>query len=304
MAVSPIVVRSALDEVIRLTATLPDPHESLLYVKAVPVDAMQRAGGSRPLDGLPFRLEAVLDDWDGGTPRTRASIASWAATWAASWCRWRHEDPGVRPDGDALAWLADNLEWAQENWPAMDEFAEELGEVRRRLREAHGLDPISSGRPCPVCDGTLVHEVTDDGVRLLGNIGAIARTATAFDAAGLVLLDSNLTSVFDRRLTRASRALNFALPIVLADRREFLAFADARPVVLLDRGGACTLERSLSAPHPVALVMGSERTGASEEIEAAAAVRCEIPISGRVESLNVSVAAGIALYARSRARRG
>ena len=145
-----------------------------------------------------------------------------------------------------------------------------------------------------------------DGVRLLGNIGAIARTATAFDAAGLVLLDSNLTSVFDRRLTRASRALNFALPIVLADRREFLAFAedDARPVVLLDRGGACTLERSLSAPHPVALVMGSERTGASEEIEAAAAVRCEIPISGRVESLNVSVAAGIALYARSRARRG
>lgn len=165
LAVSPIVVRSALDEVIRLTATLPDPHESLLYVKAVPVDAMQRAGGSRPLDGLPFRLEAVLDDWDGGTPRTRASIASWAATWAASWCRWRHEDPGVRPDGNALAWLADNLEWAQENWPAMDEFAEELGEVRRRLREAHGLDPISSGRPCPVCDGTLVHEVTDDGVR-------------------------------------------------------------------------------------------------------------------------------------------
>ena len=97
LAVSPIVVRSALDEVIRLTATLPDPHESLLYVKAVPVDAMQRAGGSRPLDGLPFRLGAVLDDWDGGTPRTRASIASWAATWAASWCRWRHEDPGVRP---------------------------------------------------------------------------------------------------------------------------------------------------------------------------------------------------------------
>ena len=165
-------------------------------------------------------------------------------------------------------------------------FAVAKAPRRRRLEDLRGAD--------------------GDGVRLLGNIGAIARTATAFDAAGLVLLDSNLTSVFDRRLTRASRALNFALPIVLADRREFLAFAedDARPVVLLDRGGTGTLERSLSAPHPVALVMGSERTGASEEIEAAAAVRCEIPISGRVESLNVSVAAGIALYARSRARRG
>ncbi|MFC2802351.1 MAG: TrmH family RNA methyltransferase [Peptidiphaga sp.] len=170
-------------------------------------------------------------------------------------------------------------------------FAVAKAPRRRRLEDLRGAD------------GDVV---ALDGVRLLGNIGAIARTATAFDAAGLVLLDSNLTSVFDRRLTRASRALNFALPIVLADRREFLAFAedDARPVVLLDRGGACTLERSLSAPHPVALVMGSERTGASEEIEAAAAVRCEIPISGRVESLNVSVAAGIALYARSRARRG
>ena len=168
-------------------------------------------------------------------------------------------------------------------------FAVAKAPRRRRLEDLRGAD------------GDVV---ALDGVRLLGNIGAIARPATAFDAAGL--LDSNLTSVFDRRLTRASRALNFALPIVLADRREFLAFAedDARPVVLLDRGGACTLERSLSAPHPVALVMGSERTGASEEIEAAAAVRCEIPISGRVESLNVSVAAGIALYARSRARRG
>ena len=47
---------------------------------------------------------------------------------------------------------------------------------------------------------------------------------------------------------------------------------------------------------PVALVMGAEDTGISPEILALADVRAAIPQFGRIESLNVSVAAGVMMY--------
>ena len=46
----------------------------------------------------------------------------------------------------------------------------------------------------------------------------------------------------------------------------------------------------------IALVLGTEGAGLTPAVEAAADVRVRIPISGRVDSLNVAVAAGIALY--------
>ena len=53
-------------------------------------------------------------------------------------------------------------------------------------------------------------------------------------------------------------------------------------------------------PERLLIVFGSEKTGSSPEIEQAATLRVRIPIDERVESLNVSAAAGITLYNRIR----
>ena len=139
-----------------------------------------------------------------------------------------------------------------------------------------------------------------DGVRLPGNIGAIARTANALGAAGIVLLNSGLVSPVDRRLIRASRGTVFSLPVILAARADVIDYCDSRslPIVSLAADALEPIEAIRTFSSRIAIVMGSERHGPSPEIEAVAAAKAAIPMTSAVESLNVSVAAGIALYTR------
>jgi TrmH family RNA methyltransferase len=141
-----------------------------------------------------------------------------------------------------------------------------------------------------------------DGVRLAGNIGAIVRSACAFDAAGVILIASGLRNVFDRRLIRASRGLAFSIPIIPASYHELAGFlrAEGIPLASLDADADLPLSAISGSSKRIALLMGSERTGASPDLERLADWRCSVPMSQRVESLNVSVAAGIAVYERRR----
>jgi TrmH family RNA methyltransferase len=139
-----------------------------------------------------------------------------------------------------------------------------------------------------------------DGVRLVGNIGAIVRTACALGAAGVVLLDSGLRTPLDRRLVRASRGLVFATPVVLATRAQLLEFVrrEGLPIATLSADAARPLSAIGAVGMRLALVLGGERRGVSSELDSLAGRRYAIPMGRDVESLNVSVAAAIALYAR------
>jgi TrmH family RNA methyltransferase len=137
-----------------------------------------------------------------------------------------------------------------------------------------------------------------DGVRLVGNIGAITRTACALSAAGVVVVDSGLRSVLDRRLIRASRGLVFATHVVLAGRSECADFVRAEQLtaVSLEADAVEPLASIRVVDERLALILGGERTGVSSELAALTTHRYAIPMNAKVESLNVSVAAGIALY--------
>lgn len=137
-----------------------------------------------------------------------------------------------------------------------------------------------------------------DGVRLVGNIGAITRTACALGASGVVLVDSGLRTIFDRRLIRSSRGLVFATSVVTATRRECVEFLGEEHVTVaaLSADAVEPLRSIRSVPGRLALLMGGEREGVSSELDALTTHRYAIPMSPDVESLNVSVAAGIALY--------
>lgn len=173
------------------------------------------------------------------------------------------------------------------------------GEKRARIFALAEAPRVARLDDLSARDGDIV---VLDGVRLVGNIGAITRTSAGFSAAGLVLLESGLWNVFDRRLIRASRGLVFALPVVLATADEFAEY------VLRERISVGTLAanatESLESVHRIrwrmALVLGSERSGLSEELNGIASYKYSIPMSPDLESLNVSVSAGIALYERSR----
>ena len=134
-----------------------------------------------------------------------------------------------------------------------------------------------------------------DGVQDPGNVGTIARTALAFGAAGMIALPGTADLTNPKTVRGAMGAL-FQLPHCHADDGATVEFLASRQVDLwvttLD-GDA--IDR-LDAGRGIALVFGNEGAGVRDELARHAARRVSIPIQAAADSLNVAVAAGIALY--------
>jgi TrmH family RNA methyltransferase len=141
--------------------------------------------------------------------------------------------------------------------------------------------------------------VTLDGVQDPGNVGTILRSALGLGATGAAALKGT-ADLTNSKVLRAAMGASFCLPVVVATPEEFVAWAKLQRTELwiADRSGEPVHRlppRSADRP-PVALVLGNEGAGVSPPLEAAAHRRVAIPLAGRVESLNVAVAAGILLY--------
>jgi tRNA G18 (ribose-2'-O)-methylase SpoU len=141
-----------------------------------------------------------------------------------------------------------------------------------------------------------------EDLSISGNIGNIIRTSLALDLGGMILLNMDPLDLYDRRLIRASRGYIFSFPIMTASTQEFLEYSKANNETLLvtAMGAQKTVDEIASIPERLLIVFGSEKEGASPEIERAATLQVRIPINEKVESLNVSAAAGITLYNRIR----
>jgi TrmH family RNA methyltransferase len=139
-----------------------------------------------------------------------------------------------------------------------------------------------------------------EGVAIAGNAGAIVRTAAALSAGAVVLLDADPRFLRDRRFIRASRGHVFSLPVVTARTADILRFRDRhRWLLVAARPGAKRDVRDLSTiDDRVIVAFGGEKTGCSRPLLDAADAQVAIPIDPQVESLNVSVAAGIVLHCR------
>lgn len=139
-----------------------------------------------------------------------------------------------------------------------------------------------------------------DGVSLMGNIGAVIRSASAFGATGVIIVNTPLQSAFDRRLIRASRGLVFKLPVVMTSTSKLLDFCrDGQISLLTTSADATTPVNELAfVSNRLALVFGAEKYGCSQELCQKASYHVGISIQNTVESLNLSVAASIVLYCR------
>lgn len=130
------------------------------------------------------------------------------------------------------------------------------------------------------------------------NVGAIMRSAAAFDACCIVTQDRHAPPESGTLAKSASGALE-VLPWVrvvnLARALEEIAEAGYWRIGL-DGGGEATLGEALPA-GPVALVLGAEGDGMRHNITQHCDAIAKLPISEAMESLNVSNAAAIALYA-------
>lgn len=137
------------------------------------------------------------------------------------------------------------------------------------------------------------------------NLGAVIRSVAAFGGDGVIIPERRSASV-TAVAWRTSAGTAARLPVARATNitrtvKEFQK--NGYQVVGLDAGGDHTLDTYEGGTDPVVIVIGSEGKGISRLVSDTCDVLMSIPMTGWVESLNASVAAGSVLSEFARQRR-
>lgn len=135
-----------------------------------------------------------------------------------------------------------------------------------------------------------------------GNIGTMIRTAVAAGYS-IVATIKGTADIYSPKVLRASAGMIFGISVVeLADTEEFkklVSRLDKKIVVTDPREGDPYYECYLT--NDIALVIGNEGNGISDEIMESSDVRVNIPMQGEVESLNAAICASLLMYEAIRA---
>ena len=132
-----------------------------------------------------------------------------------------------------------------------------------------------------------------DRIRDPGNLGTLLRTAAAAGVQA-VFLPPETTDAFAPKVVRSGMGAHFRLPIQTMKWEKIRRETKNLQVYLADMDGTSCWETDLRGP--LALIVGSESEGASEEARELVTQKISIPMSGNIESLNAGVAGSVLMF--------
>ena len=136
-----------------------------------------------------------------------------------------------------------------------------------------------------------------------GNIGALLRTA---DAANIdaVIIANPLTDLYNPNIIRSSVGGVFTVPLATGSTKEVIAYLKRNNISIY----SAILQESVAYDSidfktSSALVIGTESSGLTDEWRDDSTANIQIPMEGKLDSMNVSVAAGILIFEAKRQRK-
>ena len=135
-----------------------------------------------------------------------------------------------------------------------------------------------------------------------GNIGALLRTADAAKVDAVLIADPR-TDLYNPNVIRSSVGGIFSTQIAVGTSEEIIAYLKKHNIAMYS--AILQDSKPYTEPNfqnPTAFVVGTESTGLSEQWRSEATQCIHIPMLGHVDSMNVSVAAGILMFEAKRQR--
>jgi RNA methyltransferase, TrmH family len=174
------------------------------------------------------------------------------------------------------------------------------------VRTPSGIVAIGLRHPtaaADVCSRPAPLLVVGVNVQDPGNVGAMIRVTEAAGATGVFVTGAS-ANPFSWKGLRGSMGSALRLPVVhtlaLPQVQDCLRRSAVRTVAAVPRGGVDP--DAIRWDGGIAIVIGGEGPGLSDEVVAACDDHVTIPMAAQVESLNVAVAAALLLYAARRHR--
>jgi len=136
-----------------------------------------------------------------------------------------------------------------------------------------------------------------------GNLGAILRTADAAHVDAVLVCDPRV-DLWNPNVIRASRGAVFVIPTVEVESPNALAWIKSKTMrVLAATPSAEALYTDVNLREPLAIAVGTEDKGLSDFWMQNADIKVKIPMAGKVNSLNVSIATALITYEAIRQRK-
>lgn len=180
-----------------------------------------------------------------------------------------------------------------------EQVSAKLMEALSETETPQGLLAVLELKQLPIT-GHLNFILIPDQIRDPGNLGTLLRSAAATGVQA-VLLPPETADAFAPKVVRSGMGAHFRLPIHSLKWDEIKAQTSGMQIYLADMGGQSCWETDLL--KPLALIVGGEAEGASEEARKLATQNISIPMSGNVESLNAGVAGSVLMFEVIRQRK-
>lgn len=130
-----------------------------------------------------------------------------------------------------------------------------------------------------------------------GNLGTIIRVADAAGVTGIIL-SKGTVDLYNPKVLRATMGSIFHMPIIQnANMKETIIELNQKNIKILGAHlNSSITPYSIDLKNSVAIIVGNEANGLSDDIAKLTDILVKLPMVGKAESLNVSMASGILLY--------